>query len=58
MEDEILDITVYFRIPLGCHINIKLFPFDGDGDYVKCHWERFPDEKKFGQGAVLYEVNN
>lgn len=49
-------MVVIFRVPLGCHIDIKLFPFDGDGDYVRCHWEEFPRDKKYGKGVVLYEV--
>ena len=48
--------TSIHRVPMGCKINIKLFPFDGDGDYVKCHWEHFSNTKIDRDGFILFEV--
>ncbi|XP_045187703.2 uncharacterized protein LOC123545448 [Mercenaria mercenaria] len=27
-----------YRVPLGCSVEIDLFPYDGDGDYTTCRW--------------------
>ncbi|XP_060570996.1 uncharacterized protein LOC132729287 [Ruditapes philippinarum] len=51
----LLNVFPVYRIPLGCSSVFRLFPFDGDGDFVKCHWDSFPLRSDKEIHAVLNE---
>ncbi|XP_052273432.1 uncharacterized protein LOC127873601 isoform X2 [Dreissena polymorpha] len=38
----LVNVFPVYRTPKGCNITIRLFPFDGDGDNVKCYWQSLP----------------
>lgn len=46
------------RVPLGCSIDVSVFPFDGGGDYAKCHWQYFPKTSDKEYRAILNEASS
>ncbi|XP_052767030.1 uncharacterized protein LOC128207887 [Mya arenaria] len=51
-----LNVFPIYRVPLNSSIDIRLFPFDGDGDYVRCHFDTFPGPGSLESHIVLNEV--
>ncbi|XP_052273147.1 uncharacterized protein LOC127873341 isoform X1 [Dreissena polymorpha] len=49
----LVNVLPVYRVPLGCNITIRLFPFDGDGDRVTCHWQKYPEENSTTSSAFL-----
>ncbi|KAH3845160.1 hypothetical protein DPMN_087433 [Dreissena polymorpha] len=49
----LVNVLPVYRLPLGCNITIRLFPFDGDGDRVACYWQTYPDANSPSSTAVL-----